>query len=63
MFLIRITNYSPKSEQCPCIIYFIEGEKNPKLQTNSLGSSKVAPAHWIPPVKSWMASQYVSPAI
>jgi hypothetical protein len=25
-------------------MYFVEGEKNPKLQTNSQGSSKVAPA-------------------
>jgi hypothetical protein len=24
-------------------MYFIEGEENPKLQTNSEGSSKVAP--------------------
>jgi hypothetical protein len=26
-------------------MYFIEGEKNPKLQTNFEGSNKVAPAH------------------
>jgi hypothetical protein len=35
--------FSLKSEPCACIMYFIEGEENPKLQTNSEGSSKVAP--------------------
>jgi hypothetical protein len=43
MFLIRIANYS-ESEPGSCIMYFVDGEKNPKLQTDSEGSSKVAPA-------------------